>query len=129
LEIQAKPADIFDFLQGTLKEEGRSIGVQQRSGNTWSYVKHLEKNELERFARTDILGGRITWTEGKATVTVGVEDGGDGFARVTVSARFQGHGQTSLPLQRPTDWWPLASKGTLEGGLIAALESHFKVTR
>jgi hypothetical protein len=129
LEIHAKPADIFDFLKDMLKEQGRSIGVQQRSGNTWSYVRHLEKNELEQFARTEILGGRIAWTEGKARVTVGTEDAGDGFARVNVAASFQGQGETSLPLQRPMDWWPLASKGTLEGGLIAALESHFKVTR
>ena len=97
----------------------------QTSGDSISFYRLLDKDELSQVARTDILGGRITWTEGKAYVMARTSNVGDGFTRVSISARIQGRGQTSAPFARPSDLWPLVSKGTLEGSMIAALESRF----
>jgi hypothetical protein len=103
------------------------IGPETSSADTWTFTRYLEKEELAQTAKTDVLGGRVTWTEGKAFVQVKTSDAADGFTRVEVFARFQGHGQTSVRFARPTDLWPLTSKGILESGMIAALEDHFKV--
>jgi hypothetical protein len=125
LEVQATPIEIREFLQSLAPKQRGTTTQQQTSGDLWTFVRHLEKDELSQFAKTDIVGGRIMWTEGKALVAVKTEKRADDFTRVQITARFQGRGQTSLPLARPTDWWPLASKRTLEGSMIAALESHF----
>lgn len=125
LEIQATPIEIQEFIQSLASEHGRTPAQLHTHGDTSTFVRHLEKDELLQYAKTEILAGHITWTEGKAFLEVKVGETADDFTRVQITARFQGHGQTSLALARPTDWWPLASKGTLEGGMIAALESHF----
>jgi hypothetical protein len=125
LEVQATPLQIREFLQSMAHEQRWKIGQQQTSSDLWTFVRHLEKEELSQYAKTDVLGGRITWTEGKAIVAVKTEEAAGALTRVQITARFQGHGQTSLRFARPTDWWPLATKGTLESSMIAALESHF----
>jgi hypothetical protein len=125
LEVQATPIEIREFLQSLARQQRRTTRQQQTSSDLWTFVRHLEKEELSLYAKTDILGGRFTWREGKAFVAVKTAEVADPFIRVQITARFQGRGQTSLGFARPTDWWQLATKGTLESGMLAALESHF----
>jgi hypothetical protein len=125
VEVRATPAEVRDFVRSNARELRWKIGSEMSSANTWTFTRYLEKEELAQTARTDALGGRVTWTEGKAFVQVKTSDAADGFTRVEISARFRGHGQTSERFARPTDLWPLASKGTLESGMIATLEDHF----
>jgi hypothetical protein len=125
LEVKAGVREIQEFLQKTVREQGRNVGQVQISANSFSFYRHLDKDELAQAARTDILGGRISWTEGKAFVSAQMTGAGEGFTRVQISARFQGRGQTSERFARPSDLWPLMSRGTLEGSLLSALESYF----
>jgi hypothetical protein len=126
LEVRATTLDIQDYLKTLVREKRWTIAQAQTSGDSFSFYRLLDKDELAQVARTEILGGRVTWTEGKAFVMARLTDAGDGFARVIISARIQGRGQSSEHFARPSDLWPLVSKGTLESAMIAALESHFR---
>jgi hypothetical protein len=125
LEVRATPIEIREFLQSLAREQRWTPRQQQTSSDLWTFVRRLEKGELSLYAKTDILAGRVTWTEGKALVSVEMEQTADALTRIEIKARFHGRGQTSLPLARPTDWWPLVSRVTLEDSMIAALEGHF----
>ena len=129
LEVQAAPQAIQDFLRSMTRKQKWRIAQEQTSADTWSFVRYLDAEELQRFARADILAGHIVWREGKAAVQVKTSDAENGFTRVQVTAKFQGKGESKEPLARPTDIWPLVSRGTLEGGMIAALQSHFNSQR
>jgi hypothetical protein len=129
LELRATTLDIQDYLKTMVREKRWTIAQMQTSGDSFSFYRLLDKDELSQVAKTDILGGHITWTEGKAFVMARITNLGDGFARVIISARIQGRGQSSQPFARPSDLWPLVSKGILEGSMIAALESHFHSQR
>jgi hypothetical protein len=124
LEIKATALEIQEHLKAIVREKRWTIGQAQTSADSYSFYRLLDRDELTEVAKTEILGGRITWTEGKAFVMARITDAGDGFTRVIVSARIQGRGQTAEHFARPSDLWPLVSKGTLEGGMIAALESR-----
>jgi hypothetical protein len=126
LEVKGDPIELQEFLQALIRDQKWRIGQEQASAESWSFVRYLEPEELARFAHTEILGGRIAWTEGKVGVQVMTAKAAEGFTRVQVTAKFQGKGNTNERLARPTNIWPLASKGILEGSMIAALESHFR---
>jgi len=123
-EVQGSPLEIQEFLEALARDQKWHLGQAQASEDGWSFVRYLEPEELARFAHTEILGGRITWTEGKAAVQVMTTDAGDGFTRVQISAKFLGQGNTRERFARPTNMWPLASKGVLEGDMLAALEAR-----
>lgn len=125
LEIKAEPATIVEFLKFSAQSEKWRLEQSTASESGWIFVRHLDREELARFAHTEILAGRIVWSEGTVAVHVTTSEASDGFTRVQISAKFQGRGETKLPLARPWDLWPLASRGTLEDGMIAALEGHF----
>jgi hypothetical protein len=129
VEVRAKPQDIQEFLRSMTREQRWRTAQEQFTSDSWSFVRYLEARELQSLAKTDILGGRIVWAEGKAAVQVKTSDAGDGFTRVQVTAKFQGKGESKNQFARPTDIWPLASRGTLEGGMVAALESRFIAPR
>ena len=129
LEVKSSAMEIQEYLQKVVREQRWTIGQTESSDDSFTFYRLLDKEELAQVAKTEILGGRIAWTEGKGFVAVRTSDAGDGFTRVKISARFQGRGQTSERFARPSDLWPLVSKGTLEGSLIAALESHFSSRR
>lgn len=95
----------------------------------WTFVRLLDKDELALVAKSNIAGGRIIWKEGKGSVAVRTTDAKEGFTRVQISTSFQGHGETKENFARPTNIWPLISNGTLENGMIAALESHLIAKR
>jgi hypothetical protein len=126
LEVKGNPIEVQEFLQALIRDQKWRIGQEQTSANSWSFVRNLEPEELVRFAHTEILGGSIVWTEGKAAVQVATAGATDGFTRVQIAAKVLGKGNTKERFARPTDFWPLVSKGTLESGMIAALEDHFK---
>lgn len=124
-EIHAAAPQVRRWLHTYVREEKWRIVREEDSADTWTFVRSLEKDELAQLARTDMLGGRIAWTSGKATVTVKTSDAGNGYVRVQIAARFVGRGQAPQNFARPSDFWPIASRKTLEGGMIAALQSNF----
>jgi hypothetical protein len=125
-EIHAAAPELRDWLRAHVREEKWHIEREEDSADTWTFVRNLERDELAQAARTDMLGGRIAWTSGKATVTAKTSEAGNGYTRVQISARFVGRGHAPQNFARPSDLWPLASRKTLEGGMMAALKSHFQ---
>jgi hypothetical protein len=124
LEVKAAPLELQEFLQAFVRGQKWRVGQEQPSPEGLSFVRYLEPEELARFAHTEILGGRIVWTEGRVTVQVTTTEAADGFTHVRINAKFQGKGTAREHFARPTGLWPLVSRGTLEGSLIAALESR-----
>ena len=125
LEVKLSALEVQEFLQNFVREQSWTVGQQHSSEDLWTFVRLLDKDELTRVAKADILGGRIIWTEGKGFVAVRTNDAKEGFTRVQISARYQGRGETKESFARPTSFWPLISNRTLESSMIAALESHF----
>jgi hypothetical protein len=124
LEVKGDPVELQEFLQALIRDQKWHIGQEQASAERWSFVRYLEPEELARFAHAEILGGRIVWTEGKAAVQVTTSEAAEGFTRVQIATKFLGKGNAKERFARPTDFWPLVSRGTLEGSMIAALESR-----
>jgi hypothetical protein len=124
LEVKGDPIELQEFLQALIRDQKWRIGQAQGSAESWSFVRYLDPGELSRFAQTEILGKHIVWTEGKAAVRVISTEAADGFTRVQIAAKFLGKGNSDGRLARPMDFWPCASKGVLEGSMLAALEDR-----
>jgi hypothetical protein len=129
LEVKGAPIDLQQFLQAFIRDQKWRVGQERASVDGLSFVRYLEPDELARYAHTEILVGRIVWTEGTVAVQVTTSAATDGFTRVQVNAKLQGKGSAGERFARPTNLWPLVSKGTLEGSMIAALENHFRSPR
>lgn len=60
-------------------------------------------------------------------ILIRTQDAGDGFARVQISAHFQGDGKSTDKFSgQPETTWPLNSKGIMKQELIGALQTRFK---
>jgi hypothetical protein len=129
LEVKGGPIELQEFLQALVRDQKWRIAQEQASAENWSFVRNLDPEELPRFAHTEILAGRIVWTEGKSGVRVTTSETTDGFTRVQIAAKFLGKGNSKERFARPTDFWPLVSRGTLESSMIAALESRADSSR
>jgi hypothetical protein len=124
LEVKGDPIELQEFLRALIRDQKWRIGQAQGAAESWSFVRYLEPEELTRFAETEILGGHIVWTEGKAAVRVTATEAGDGFTRVEIAAKFLGKGNSNGRFARPMDFWPLVSRGSLEGSMVAALDNR-----
>jgi hypothetical protein len=129
IEVKAAPLELQDFLQAFIRSQKWRVGQQQSSPEGLSFFRYLDADELARFAHTEILGGRMVWTEGKVAVQISTTEATDGFTHVQINAKFQGKGSGRDQFARPTGLWPLVSRGTLEGSMIAALESRADSSR
>jgi hypothetical protein len=129
LEAKGEPIELQEFLRAFIRDQKWRIGPEQASAEGVNFVRYLEPDELARLAHTEILGGRIAWTEGKVAVRVTTSQAADGYTQVQITAKFQGKGNAKERFARPADLWPLASRGTLEGSMIAALESRADSSR
>jgi hypothetical protein len=82
---------------------------------------------LDKFADLKVLLERVSFSSGKAAVTVRTTDLPEGYVRVQVSTHFQGEGQSNDKISpQPASVWPLVSKGVLEQELVTALQSGYK---
>jgi len=124
LEVKGDPIELREFLRALVRDQKWRIGQEQASAESWSFVRYLGPEELARFAETEVLGGHIVWTEGKVAVRVTTTEAADGFTRVEIAAKFLGKGTSDGRFARPMDFWPLVSRGSLEGSMIAALENR-----
>jgi hypothetical protein len=129
LEAKGELIELQEFLRAFIRDEKWRTGPEQASAEGLNFVRYLEPDELARLAHTEILGGRIAWTEGKVAVRVTTSRAADGYTQVRITAKFQGKGNAKERFARPADLWPLASRGTLEGSMIAALESRADSSR
>jgi hypothetical protein len=105
------------------------VGVFENhaSEDSWTFVRSLNVEELERYADTKVLLEPVEFEYGKAALLVRTTDLGQGFVRVQISAQIQGEGKSSdAVVKQPVSSWPLRSKETLEQELIALLQSRYR---
>lgn len=109
------------------RQQAWRIGENRASDDTWSYVRYLDLDDLEKFADTKVLIEPVNFSNGKAAVTIRTSDLGDRYVRVQISARFQGEGRSADKISpQPASSWPLNSKGVLEQELVQALQSGYR---
>jgi hypothetical protein len=127
IEVKGQAIDIQEFLQNITRKQAWRIGENRASEDTWSCVRYLDAEELEKFADTKVLIEPMDFTNGKAAVIVRTTDIGEGYTRVQISAHIQGEGtSTDRVSPQPASVWPLKSKGVLEQELVSSLQTGFK---
>jgi hypothetical protein len=126
LEVKGEGIEIQEFLQSMTREQQWRVGENHASEDTWSFVRYLGEEDLEKYADTKVLTEPVNFSGGKVAILVRTSDIGDGYVRVQVSTRFQGEGKTSdKVLGQPGTVWPLNSKGVLEQEILGALQTRF----
>jgi hypothetical protein len=127
LEVKGEALEIQETLQALVRDLKWRVHENHASEDSWTFVRSLNVEELEKYADTKVLLEPVEFEYGKAALLVRTADLGQGFVRVQISAQFQGEGKSSdAVVKQPVTSWPLRSKGTLEQELIAALRSRYK---
>lgn len=127
LEVKGEGIEIQEFLQTTAREQTWRIGENRSSEDTWSFVRYLDPEELEKYADTKVLIEPVKFTSGKSAVTVRTTDLTDGYSRVQISVHFLGEGKSmDKTWGQPTSQWTLNSKGVQEQELVSALQTRYK---
>ncbi|HEY1469596.1 MAG TPA: hypothetical protein VGF61_11175 [Candidatus Acidoferrum sp.] len=127
LELKGEPIEVQEFLQSVVREFQWRVGENHASEDTWSFVRYLNDEELEKYADTKVLLEPVEFTGGKVAVLLRTQELSEGYVRVQISTRFQGNGKPTDKFSgQPATMWPLNSKGVLEQELIGALQTRFK---
>jgi hypothetical protein len=126
IEVHSTAIDVQEYLQAQGREEKWNLSDEHVAEDAWTFSRKLEKDELVHFTKQDASTEHVSLTSGAAFVRVGTVELDDGFVRVQVTARFEGHGQSADRFAPPKESWPLSSNATLENQLISVLGRHFK---
>lgn len=125
--MQGEGIEVQEFLQSTVREQQWRVGENHASEDTWSFMRYLGLDDLERYADTKVLTEPVKFTGGKVAVVVRTTDLPDGYVRVQITTHFQGDGKsTDQIVAQPANIWPLHSKGVLEQELLSALQTKFR---
>jgi hypothetical protein len=127
MEMKGEPLEIQEVLQAVVRDLKWRIHENHVSEDTWTFVRYMDAGDLEKYADNKVLIEPVDFEDGKAAVLVRTADIGGGFARVQISAQFEGEGKSSdATLKQPATSWPLNSKGTLEKELLTVLETRYQ---
>ncbi len=127
IEVRGEALEIQESLQSAVRENQWRVHENRASEDTWTFVRYINVEELEKYADTKVLLEPVEFEDGKAAVMVRTVDIGGGFVRVQISAQFQGEGKSAdAAVKQPGNVWPLTSKGVLEQELITALQTRYK---
>jgi len=127
VEVKGDALEIQETLQGIARDLQWRIHENRATEDTWTFVRYLNADELEKYADTKVLIEPVEFEDGKAAVLVRTTDLGGGYARVQISAHFEGEGKsTDRTIKQPATSWPLNSKGALEKEMIDALQSRYQ---
>jgi hypothetical protein len=127
IEVQGEAIEVQEFLQTAVRELQWRIGENHASEDTWSFMRYLNVEQLEKYTETKVLIEPVEFTSGNVAVTVRTSEVNGGYVRVQISSHFQGEGKsTDKVLGQPGNAWPLKSKGVLEQELIDALQTRYK---
>jgi hypothetical protein len=126
LELKGEAIEAQEFLQSVVREFQWKVGENYASEDTWSFLRYLNEEELEKYTDTKVLVEPVQFTGGKVAVLVRTQEVGDGYVRVQIMTHFQGNGKSTDKLSgQQGTVWPLNSKGTLEEELMGALKTRF----
>jgi hypothetical protein len=127
IEMKGEALEIQESLQAAVRDLKWRVFENHASEDSWTFVRSLNVEELERYADTKVLLEPLEFEYGKAALLVRTTDLGQGFVRVQISAQIQGEGKSSdAVVRQPVSSWPLRSKGTLEQELIALLQNRYR---
>jgi len=127
VEVKGEAIEVQEFLQSAVREFQWRIGENHASEDTWSFVRYLSEEDLEKYADTKVLLEPVKFTGGKVAVLVRTSEVSDGYVRVQITVHFEGEGKSTDKISgQPGTVWPLKSKGLLEQELISALQSRYK---
>jgi hypothetical protein len=105
-----------------LKEQGWKVVDLKSAKSQIRAFRHLGRDDLLRVAHTSLATSEVRWSQGRADLRLNLEEASSGSTRIDLSLRILAYAETSLPLLRPTNWFPLPSRGILESELLAALK-------
>jgi hypothetical protein len=127
VEVKGESMEIQETLQAAVRDLNWRVFENHASEDSWTFVRSLNVEELEKYADTKVLLEPVEFEYGKAALVVRTADIGQGFVRVQISAQIQGEGKSAdAVLKQPVTSWPLRSKRILEQELIAQLQSRYK---
>jgi hypothetical protein len=55
---------VLEFLQSTVREFQRMVGESRASEDTWSFMRYLNDEDLEKYAETKVLREPVEFTGG-----------------------------------------------------------------
>jgi hypothetical protein len=126
IEVKGEPLEVQEALQAVARDLQWRIHENHATEDSWTFVRYLNTEELEKYADTKVLIQPVDFEDGKSAIVVRTVDIGGGFVRVQISAQFEGDGKsTDTTMKQPATTWPLNSRGVLEKEMIAALESRY----
>jgi hypothetical protein len=127
LEVKGEALEVQETLQAIARDLQWRIHDNHATDDTWTFVRYLSPEELEKYAETKVLIEPVVFEHGKAAVVVRTVDLGAGYVRVQISAHFEGEGKsTDATIKQPATSWPLNSKGGLEKDMIQALQARYQ---
>jgi hypothetical protein len=102
LELKGEPIEVQEFLQSVVREFQWRVGENHASEDTWSFVRCLNDEDLEKYADSKVLLEPVEFTGGKVAVLLRTQELNEGYVRVHISTHFQGNGNrpTSFPASR-----------------------------
>jgi hypothetical protein len=119
------PSTVLDCVEVVLISQGESLfRVDKEKGFITTAFRLVSPKELRRIAFTERGGEQVQWTNGIYQLTVTLSALDKRQSRIQVNVRVLAFGKSTLPLMRPSAWWPLSSNGTLEKELSAALAEY-----
>ena len=121
IEVRRDPTVVRECLILALKDKGWVPSPLMKADTPLVLSRVVDPDELQRIAVTGIVGGRVQWSEGRVDTTLDLESHNRNTTTVGIQLRILGRGTTSLPIMRPSDWWPLASTGALETDLLNSI--------
>lgn len=65
MELKGEPIEVQEFLQSVGREFQWRAGESHASEDTWSFVRYLNDEELEKYANTKVLVEPVQFTEGR----------------------------------------------------------------
>lgn len=101
---RTEPIEVQEFLQSVVREFQWRV-ENHASEDTWSLVRYLNEDDLEKYTGTKMLLEPLEFTAGKVAVLIRTQEVANGFVRVQVSTHFQGNGkptgQVFMPAGNP----------------------------
>ena len=125
LELKGEPIEVHECLQSVVLEFQWRVGENHASEDTWSFVRYLNDEDLEKYADSKVLLKPVEFTGGKLAVLLRTQELSPGYARLQISMHFQGNG--SRPVFRPARNHVAAQFKRHPGQeLIDVLQARFK---
>jgi len=126
IELSLSPLEVQEFLQSYARSKHWMIFEEHLSEDSWTFSLAMTKEDLLAATRTNPIAEKVEWRSGIALVQVISAPSTDGYTRTIVRTSFRGYGENPDQFATQREYWELASNGSFESSIVAALQNHFK---